>query len=127
MKPGKFSADAVPGGTRARGFGHHPDGRPIVPPRDEDIANRASNDNRQAPWPRQSGRLGMGGWFTLFVLGGFLVAAASYAIYAWNSLSGVSVSGAGWLFLGLGIVTTVLVGAGLMALVFYSSRHDYDR
>jgi len=26
----------------------------------------------------------------------------------------------------LGVVVTFLVGAGLMALVFYSSRHDRD-
>jgi len=33
----------------------------------------------------------------------------------------------GWFFLVLGIVFTIALGAGLMALVFYSSRHDYDR
>jgi hypothetical protein len=27
----------------------------------------------------------------------------------------------------LGVTVTFLVGAGLMALVFYSSRHDMDR
>jgi len=36
-------------------------------------------------------------------------------------------SGWGWTFLGLGIVVTIALGAGLMALVFYSSRHDMDR
>ena len=27
----------------------------------------------------------------------------------------------------LGVLVTLGLGAGLMALVFYSSRHDYDR
>ncbi len=71
--------------------------------------------------------LGTGGWITLIVLGAFLVAALVYAISAWNDLAGVAMSGAGWLFLVLGIVFTIGVGGGLMWLVFYSARHNYDR
>jgi hypothetical protein len=41
--------------------------------------------------------------------------------------AGVHMSGWGWLFLVLGVVVTTALGAGLMALVFYSSRHDMDR
>ena len=63
----------------------------------------------------------------MVVLLGFLVAAGVYAVDAWQSLSGVAISRAGWLFLVLGVVFTLAVGGGLMALVFYSSRHDYDR
>jgi hypothetical protein len=33
----------------------------------------------------------------------------------------------GWTFMVLGVVVTTGLGAGLMALVFYSSRHDMDR
>jgi hypothetical protein len=33
----------------------------------------------------------------------------------------------GWFALVAGSVITVAVGGGLMALVFYSSRNDYDR
>ena len=40
-------------------------------------------------------------------------------------LAGVHMSGLGWIFLVLGVVVTIALGAGLMALVFYSSRHDY--
>jgi hypothetical protein len=36
-------------------------------------------------------------------------------------------SGWGWTFLILGVVVTTGLGGGLMALVFYSSRHDMDR
>jgi len=60
------------------------------------------------------------------VLLGFLVAAGVYAVDAWRSLSGVAISGGWRLFLVLGVVFTLAVGGGLMALVFYSSRHDYD-
>ncbi len=74
-----------------------------------------------------SQRLGTGGWITLIVLGAFLLAAIVYAVSAWSGLAGTSMSGMGWLFLILGIIFTIGVGGGLMWLVFYSARHDYDR
>jgi len=39
----------------------------------------------------------------------------------------VHMSVLGWVFLCAGVIVTFLLGAGLMALVFYSSRHDMDR
>ena len=75
----------------------------------------------------KSSPLGIAGWIALVVLAGFLAAAVLYAIHAWMALSGVAMSGMGWLFLILGAVFTLAVGGGLMWLVFYSSRHDYDR
>jgi prolipoprotein diacylglyceryltransferase len=71
-------------------------------------------------------RLGPWGWFALVVLAGFLIASVVYAVHAWNSFD-TTVSPAGWTFMILGAVFTTLIGGGLMALVFYSSRHDYDR
>ena len=61
-------------------------------------------------------RLGPGGWFAIVVLLGFLVAALAYAIHSWNALGGVTISVAGWMFMGLGVLFTLLVGGGLMAL-----------
>ena len=55
-----------------------------------------------------------------------LVAANVYAAQVWMSMD-VEMSGAGWLFLILGIVVSIALGGGLMALVFYSSRKNYDR
>jgi hypothetical protein len=75
----------------------------------------------------KSSPLGIAGWIALVVLLAFLAVAIWYAIHAWMALSGVAMSGAGWLFLVLGVVVTVAVGGGLMWLVFYSSRHDFDR
>jgi hypothetical protein len=72
-------------------------------------------------------KLGIWGWFAIVVLAGFLIAATAYAIHAWNTLSGVGISTTGWVFLVCGVVFTVLVGGGLMALLFYSSRHHYDQ
>ncbi len=80
------------------------------------------NENPKAPRTN----LGPWGWFTLVVLTGLLIAAIVYAVHAWSSVH-TQVSTAGWIFMTMGVVFTILVGAGLMGLVFYSSRHDYDR
>ena len=58
---------------------------------------------------------------------GVLGWACWYAVGAWTAMRGVAISTLGWVFMGLGAVVTLLLGAGLMALVFYSSRHDIDR
>ena len=72
-------------------------------------------------------RLGASDWIALAVLSGFLVAAIIYAIHAWGAMAGVGISTAGWVFLTLGVVVTLGVGAGLMGLVFYSSRKNFDQ
>jgi hypothetical protein len=72
-------------------------------------------------------KLGPGGWFAIIVLLGFLIGAIVYAVQAWTAMGDVQVSPLGWIFMGLGVVVTILVGGGLMALVFYSSRHNYDQ
>jgi hypothetical protein len=64
---------------------------------------------------------------TLIILVGLLGWAAWYGLRAWNAMSGVVMSPLGWFFMTMGVVVTFLVGAGLMGLVFYSSRHDLDR
>jgi hypothetical protein len=71
-------------------------------------------------------RLGPGGWLLIGVLLAMLAAAIVYAVQIWTSVN-TTMSGWGWLFMILGILVSVGLGAGLMALVFYSSRHDYDR
>ena len=48
-----------------------------------------------------------------------------WAIYAWNSVH-VQMSVHGYIAMILGIVFSLVIGRGLMALMFYSSRHGYD-
>jgi hypothetical protein len=80
-----------------------------------------------APEKDQNSRLSPAGWIALAVLVGFLFVSLWYAVKVWTSMAGVHMSGWGWMFLVLGILVTIALGAGLMALVFYSSRHDMDR
>ncbi len=78
------------------------------------------DDNRQS-------RLGPAGWITLAILAALLAVSVWYAATAWSAMAGVHMSAFGWTFLVLGAVVTFGLGAGLMGLVFYSSRHDMDR
>jgi hypothetical protein len=75
---------------------------------------------------RQKAGLSAFGIVAILILLGLLGWALWYGVMNWNALAGVRISPLGWVFMVLGVVVTFLVGAGLMALVFYSSRHDRD-
>jgi hypothetical protein len=55
-----------------------------------------------------------------------LAAAVWFAAHAWSSVGGPPMPAAGYFAMTLGIVFSLVVGCGLMALVFYSSRYGYD-
>jgi cation transporter-like permease len=55
-----------------------------------------------------------------------LAVAFWFAASAWTALSGPPMPTVGYVAMTLGIVFSLIVGCGLMALVFYSSRHGYD-
>ena len=44
----------------------------------------------------------------------------------WSGIGDSEISTAGWLAMGFGVVVTLGLGVGLMALVFISSRRGYD-
>jgi ABC-type multidrug transport system permease subunit len=77
--------------------------------------------------PARNRKLGPAGWVALVVLAGLLAISLWYAIHVWTALPDVAMSPAGWVFMIFGALFTLALGAGLMALVFYSSRHDYDQ
>jgi protein-S-isoprenylcysteine O-methyltransferase Ste14 len=81
-------------------------------------------DNNQSKPPGR--RLGPWGWVALVALFTLLVFAIWYCAHAWSELPGVGIPPMGWLFLGLGVLLTIVVGAGLMFLLFYSSRKGRD-
>lgn len=60
------------------------------------------------------------------VLLGLLAAAGAVAWWGWHQLADVPMGVHGWIALGLGAGLTFLLGAGLMWLVFHSSRRGYD-
>ena len=54
-----------------------------------------------------------------------LIAAFVFAGTTWTRL-GDAVPFWGWLAIGGGVLFSLLIGGGLMALMFYSARHGYD-
>ena len=67
----------------------------------------------------------MKGALLILPLLALLGVALWWAIYAWNSVD-VEMSIHGYIAMILGIVFSLVIGCGLMALMFYSSRHGYD-
>ena len=57
---------------------------------------------------------------------GLLAAASWLAIRTWMSVEGPAMPTSGYVAMALGVVFSVALGCGLMALVFYSNRHGYD-
>ena len=52
---------------------------------------------------------------------------ASVGFYIWQMLGPVSLSAHGWLAIIVGVVSSFLLGGGLMALSFYSAKSGHDK
>ena len=63
--------------------------------------------------------------FLSFVLLAILGVTLWWAVHAWNAVD-VEMSVHGYVAMTLGIIFSLVVGCGLMALMFYSSRYGYD-
>jgi hypothetical protein len=70
--------------------------------------------------------LGVGGWIAIAAMGVILGLAIWFAFWGWN-LTDAVVDANGRIALLLGAVFSMLVGGGLMALLFWSNRKGYDR
>jgi hypothetical protein len=68
-----------------------------------------------------------GGWIGVFVLF-LLLAASAYVVYeGWTAHSGgIEMPDWGYVMLDVGVMFGLVIGCGLMALAFYSSRRGYD-
>ena len=64
--------------------------------------------------------------FLAVVWTGLLLAAGAVALHLWLELDDVSLGVHGWLALGLGVGVSLILGVGLMMLVFRSARRGYD-
>jgi hypothetical protein len=76
---------------------------------------------------KPAAKLGVLGKIALLVpLFAILAAAVWYAAGTWTRISGPPMPAVGYVAMTLGAIFSLLVGCGLMALLFYSSRHGYD-
>jgi hypothetical protein len=95
------------------------------------IVSDAPKQNAEAslrPSRQPSERTGIGAatWMVIVVLLSLLIATDFVAYLGWTLADGIELSTAGYVAMGLGVLFSLAVGSGLMALVFYSSRSGYD-
>jgi len=69
---------------------------------------------------------GWGSWLVLGVLIGLLCLAIVVLYVSWDPEQSGAMTGAGYVAMTLGIVATLALGVGLMALMYYSSRSGRD-
>jgi hypothetical protein len=67
-----------------------------------------------------------GSWITIAVLLALFAAAIWLGYDGWTMDQGVQMSTNGYIAMTLGIFFSLVIGIGLMALIFYSSRAGYD-
>jgi hypothetical protein len=89
----------------------------------EQKAKTSPRPSRQLPAPA---RLGAGSGMIILVLLLLMVATDFVAYLGWTLADGVEVSTAGYVAMVAGVLFSLVVGCGLMALIFYSSRSGYD-
>jgi flagellar basal body-associated protein FliL len=73
-----------------------------------------------------SARMGVGSWIVLIVLLSLLVATGIVIYFGWTLGTGTDVPTSGYAAMAFGVIVSLAVGFGLMALIFYSSRKGYD-
>jgi TRAP-type C4-dicarboxylate transport system permease small subunit len=56
----------------------------------------------------------------------FLAASVWFTYYVWATDNGPPMPASGYVAMILGVLFSLVVGIGLMALIFYSNRHGYD-
>ncbi len=84
------------------------------------MPDRPDDENTAKP-----SRVGPGQIALLAILAILLIVTAVWATSVWNA-SRVDIGKHGWIALGLGTFFSLLIGCGLMALMFFSSRSGHD-
>jgi hypothetical protein len=56
----------------------------------------------------------------------FLAASVWFIYYVWATDEGPPMPASGYVAMAIGVLFSLVIGIGLMALIFYSHRHGYD-
>jgi hypothetical protein len=68
----------------------------------------------------------LGSILVLVPMMAILAASVWFAVHGWMAIEGPDIPMEGYVAMAAGIIFTLIVGVGLMSLVFYSRRHGYD-
>jgi hypothetical protein len=72
---------------------------------------------------------GIGSWIIVAFLVLFLLLAIVFMVVGWDASGGdvgQSMTTAGYVAMAFGVIVTLALGTGLMALVYYSNRKGHD-
>lgn len=75
---------------------------------------------------RKTTLIGLGEGALVIAVIALLVLTVIWAVSAWSIGGDIEIGKHGWIALGLGTFFSLLIGCGLMALMFFSSRRGYD-
>lgn len=75
---------------------------------------------------RKTSLIGLGEGALAIALIALLVLTVIWVISAWSIGGDIEIGKHGWIALGVGTFFSLLIGCGLMALMFFSSRRGYD-
>jgi len=89
-------------------------------------ATKRSGKDRTSMETATSARMGVGSWVVLIVLVLLLIATGVVVYFSWILANSADVPTSGYATMAFGVIVSLAVGFGLMALLFYSSRKGYD-
>jgi flagellar basal body-associated protein FliL len=89
-------------------------------------ATKRTGKDRTSMETTTSARMGVGSWIVLIVLLLILIATGVVVYFGWILANGADVPTSGYAAMAFGVIISLAVGFGLMALLFYSSRKGYD-
>jgi uncharacterized oligopeptide transporter (OPT) family protein len=96
----------------------------ITPTRFEELPMTDDNQERRGTAAKPL-RNSVGAWIVVAVLSLLLVASGVFG-YLGSTIGDANIPTSGYVAMAVGVVFSLFVGIGLMALVFYSSRKGYD-
>jgi hypothetical protein len=70
--------------------------------------------------------IGRSTWVAIAVAAAAVIAVVAVVASLWGDIGDSGMSAGGWVAMLLGILATLGLGVGLMALVFISNRRGYD-
>jgi hypothetical protein len=83
-------------------------------------------ETKMSTWLKSNLRNNLGALALIGSLLGMLVLTVWWGVWVWNAEGGPAIEGHVAVAMWLGIIFSLVVGCGLMALIFYSSRQGYD-
>jgi hypothetical protein len=101
---------------------------PLLRKEDVEQAQTAAGRAEKSKASPAPNRPGANPWLTFLAFAALLLilgSAAAFMVEGWQR-AGAQMSIHGWIALVLGVVLSLVIGCGLMALMFYSSRKGYD-